>query len=158
MRTFQKVKGAPIFFNQNKERVGIVSDLVLSYKKEKVKGYWIQTGRWWSKKHFLPIEDIVHVDGDGMYVNNNINLKPIAKKDKRLCEGRDHIIGKPLRKKDGATIGLIEDVYFLPDTGMIVGYELTEGLFSDLQDGVRVVKSKTPLLYENNYFVMSSES
>ncbi|MDG5786470.1 PRC-barrel domain-containing protein [Evansella sp. AB-P1] len=158
MRTFQKVKGTPIFFKDKGKFIGKISDLVLSANKDTVNGYWVQTSQWWSKKHFLPIEDIVHIDGEGMYVSKKTKLKPMSKKSEiRLCDGKDHILGKALRDKHGLMVGLIEDVYFLPDSGKIVGYELTEGLFSDLKRGILVVKPKVPFINQNNSFVEVSD-
>ncbi|MDQ0254276.1 uncharacterized protein YrrD [Evansella vedderi] len=159
MRTFQKVKGAPILERETKRIIGTVSDLVLSDEVTKVKGYWVQTRKWWSKKHYLSLEEITHEDGDGLYVDKGTTLTLMPKKkNKRLIDGNGHLIGKPILEQDGTMVGIIEDVYFLPDSGMIVGYELTEGLFSDFTKGIRLLKPKLPLIQREESFMVLKES
>lgn len=158
MRTFQKIKGVAILNESTNELVGTISDLVLSKDVSEVRGYWVQTKKWWSKKHFLAIDDIKHEDGDGMYIESGVNLQSITKKEKRLIDGRAHIIGHSVRDKDGKMIGIIEDVYFLPDSGKIVGYELTEGLFSDFSKGIKLLKPKIPLMEREKSFMVPIES
>ncbi|MCD8511661.1 MAG: PRC-barrel domain-containing protein [Bacillus sp. (in: Bacteria)] len=158
MRTFQKVKGTAIIQPNTTEIIGTISDLVLSKDITEVKGYWVQTKKWWSKKHFLSIEDVIHQDIDGMYIDSGTNLQPITKEDKRLIEGNGHIIGHSVKDKDGIMIGIIEDVYFLPESGKIVGYELTEGLFSDFSKGIKLLKPKIPLIQREKSFMVPNES
>ena len=43
--------------------------------------------------------------------------------------------------KEGERLGILEDVYFMEEVGTIVGYELSDGFFSDIMEGKRVVKS-----------------
>ena len=158
MRTFEKVKGAPIFFSKTKRKMGNITDLVVSHEGAKVKGYWVQTKRWWSKKRYLSLERVVHDGGDGIFAESGKEMEVIPKENSRFCDGKNHLLGKIIQKQDGTVIGLIEDVYFLPDTGMIVGYELTEGLFSDFKKGVKVIKPKTPLEIKGESFIVRTES
>lgn len=157
LRTSQKVKGAPVFLSDHDYFVGKVADLVLSEDKSRVQGYWIRTHHWWSKNHFLPLERIAFEKGREIYCKNGTVLSPLRKK-KRFYDGSDHFFGKPLVEQDGAMIGIIEDVYFLPETGMIVGYELTEGLYTDASKGIKVIKTSTPLTRINGAFMVRPDS
>ncbi|ADU29784.1 PRC-barrel domain-containing protein [Evansella cellulosilytica] len=154
MRTFQKVKGAPVFYEKTHRLLGEISDIVLSEREESVKGYWIHNRQWWSKKHYLSLKSIAYEDINGFYVTEKTVLQTMSKYDRRLFEGKRHIFGRPVIDKDGITLGLIEDVCFLPDLGKIVGYELTEGLFSDLRKGIRILKPKSPLVNRGNSFIV----
>ena len=44
----------------------------------------------------------------------------------------------------GEELGLLEDVYFQEEMGKIIGYELTDGFFSDMSEGKRVIQSVYP--------------
>ncbi|SDY48652.1 Uncharacterized protein YrrD, contains PRC-barrel domain [Evansella caseinilytica] len=156
MRTFKKVKGAPVFFVDSRLHVGKITDIILS--ENSVKGFWIQTSRWWSKKRFLPLERLADEDGEGLYVKPGTALIPIPHKAQRFSNGNQPLLGKAMVDKEGTTLGIVEDVYFLPDTGKIVGYELTEGLFSDLTQGIKVVKPKSPNIKWENSFIVLTES
>ena len=39
---------------------------------------------------------------------------------------------------------MLDDVYFLEEVGTIVGYELTDGFFSDITQGKRVIRTPHP--------------
>ncbi|MFK4997612.1 PRC-barrel domain-containing protein [Bacillus sp. N9] len=45
---------------------------------------------------------------------------------------------------EGKQLGLLDDVYFLEEVGTIVGYELTDGFFSDITEGKRVIRTPIP--------------
>lgn len=45
---------------------------------------------------------------------------------------------------EGKKLGLLEDVYFMEEVGTIVGYELTDGFFSDITEGSVSSKPLTP--------------
>lgn len=56
---------------------------------------------------------------------------------------------KPLAKiyahsQHGEQLGLLDDVYFLEKVGTIIGYELTDGFFSDITQGKRVIRTPHP--------------
>ncbi|UCZ54382.1 PRC-barrel domain-containing protein [Bacillus shivajii] len=158
MRTSQKVKGAPVFLSDHNFQIGKVADLVLSEDKAQVLGYWVRTEQhWWSRNHFLPLERISYEKGREIYCKNGTMLTPL-KRRKRFYDGSDHFFGKPLLEQDGAMIGIIEDVYFLPETGKIVGYELTEGLFTDITKGIKVFKTQIPLKRVNEAFMVRTET
>ncbi|MBU9720670.1 MULTISPECIES: PRC-barrel domain-containing protein [Bacillaceae] len=154
MRSLKKVKGTPVFFEKKNKYIGKITDLILTEREAAVQGYWVHDHRWWSKKHFLPLDKIADEDGNGVYVKEGTTLKTVYKFNKRFVDGSGHSFGKTLREKDGSIIGIIEDVYFLPDSGKIVGYEISEGLFSDLKHGIKVFKPQSPLIETEESFVV----
>jgi uncharacterized protein YrrD len=54
------------------------------------------------------------------------------------------LTGKMVMSSEGEKLGLVEDVYFMEELGTIVGYECTDGFFSDIKEGKRVVKTIHP--------------
>ena len=69
-------------------------------------------------------------------------MKQWEKKDEYLTGYS--LIGKSLFTKEGEQLGLLEDVYFLEEVGTIVGYKCSDGFFSDILEGKRVVESDEP--------------
>jgi uncharacterized protein YrrD len=47
--------------------------------------------------------------------------------------------------KSGETLGMLKDVYFLEEMGTIVGYEITDGFFSEITEGNQMIQSEKPL-------------
>ena len=46
--------------------------------------------------------------------------------------------------KEGERLGFLEDVYFMEEVGTIIGYELSDGFFSDIMEGKRVIRADQP--------------
>ncbi|WP_047151248.1 PRC-barrel domain-containing protein [Aneurinibacillus tyrosinisolvens] len=57
-----------------------------------------------------------------------------------LETGNSHLKGKPFITECGRHLGFVEDVYFQPQLGKILGYELSDGILSDIMDGRRVIR------------------
>ncbi|MCE7790927.1 PRC-barrel domain-containing protein [Salipaludibacillus sp. CUR1] len=141
MRTFDKVKGAPVFCGKTNCLLGVISDLTYCSKEGRITGYWIQNHQWWSRKHVLPIKGNYQRTKKGFFIHRNQVLTPLDDNERRFFHGKDRMIGKPVVKQDGDMVGIVEDVYFLPNSGRILGYELTEGLFEDFKRGIMVKKT-----------------
>lgn len=141
MRTFTKVKGAPIIHGQKNLQLGIITDLTYCANEGRITGFWVQDRRWWSKKHVLPLSGIVKETNQRFIVDNKQPFIPIKASEARFLHGKDRLIGRAVNQ-DGGMVGIVEDVYFLPDSGKILGYEITEGLFDDFSRGFKVIKTR----------------
>ncbi|WP_096440417.1 PRC-barrel domain-containing protein [Alteribacter populi] len=157
MRTFQKVKGAPVFLLSNDENVGTVSDIFVG-DNGKVAGYWVANRKWWNRQKFLPLSAVKQQELSNIYVNSKTDLTEVPHSLYRFHEGKNHLFGKPLFSEDGAVKGLVEDVYFLDEMGTIVGYEVTDGFISDFTEGKHVVKTDAPLRVEKSQLVLRTHS
>lgn len=140
LRTFNKVKGAPIIHGQKNLQLGIITDLTYCANEGRITGFWIQDRHWWSKKHVLPLWGIVEEKNQCFIVDSKHPFIPIKASEARFLHGKNRLIGRAVNQ-DGGMVGIVEDVYFLPDSGKILGYEMTEGLFEDLSRGFKVVKT-----------------
>ncbi len=142
MRTFNKVKGAPIIYGQMNLKLGIIIDLTYCATEGRITGFWIQDRRWWSKKHVLPLTGIVEEKNQCYIVDTKHPFFPIKTSEARFLHGKNRLIGRAVNQRDGGMVGIVEDVYFLPDSGKILGYEMTEGFFEDYKQGIKVVKTE----------------
>ncbi|PYZ98788.1 hypothetical protein CR205_09505 [Alteribacter lacisalsi] len=153
MRTFQKVRGTPVFSLENGRRIGQVSDIFVN-SDGAVAGFWVTSRRWWSRRRFLALSAIDRKDMSGFFVKKEGDLTSSDGEDHRFHDGRNHLFGKLLAIDDGSVAGLLEDVYFLDESGTIVGYEVTCGFFSDLSEGRHVFKTSVPLKVEKDRLVL----
>lgn len=154
MRTYEKVKGAPIFVEQSTRWIGKIADLVFSKKEARVIGFWLFTRKWSMKRRFIPIENIFIDEKQNLYINKTTECMKMPKDARKLFGGSDRLHGSLLYENSKDILGIIEDVYFLLDSGNIVGYELTEGLFADLKNGIKLLRHTEPLEEkEGSFFV-----
>ena len=82
---------------------------------------------------------------DGVMIEDRKQLEPLIETfDNYTFETGQPLLGKALMTKEGQRLGILEDVYFLEEVGTIVGYECSDGFFSDIIEGKRVVKTDKP--------------
>lgn len=143
MRTFSLLKGLPIYEKRHGRKIGEVSDLNIS-ASGMVKGLLLRKGALFKKTYQIPISDVSSFGWDGVMVEDESILKPINKLEEYTFESQQKLIGKAILSSEGEKLGLLEDVYFHEELGTIVGYECSDGFFSDITEGKRVVKTDEP--------------
>ncbi|MFD1705497.1 PRC-barrel domain-containing protein [Siminovitchia sediminis] len=143
MRTFSLLKGMPVY-SRNGELLGEVCDICIG-EEGKVTDLLLQVKGIIGKKLRLPVSSISSYGEDGIMVED---LDRHSKYQETEGEYTMHH-GQSLSRKaamtpDGEQLGLLDDVYFLEKEGKIVGYELTDGFFSDITEGKRVIRTLEP--------------
>lgn len=140
MRTFSLVKGLPVYELKSGSKLGEVCDLSIS-STGNVKGLLIKKKTLFKKMNFIDIKNIVSFGWDGVMVGHQEVLEPIHTPPEYTIEHKRSLVGKMVMSAEGEKLGLIEDVYFMEELGTIIGYECTDGFFSDIKEGKRVVKT-----------------
>lgn len=143
MRTFSLLKGLPVYELKSGEKIGDVYDLNIS-SNGIVKGLLIKKGGFFRKSYMIRIENVGSFGWDGVMVEDKKVLEPINSIPDYTFENKQSLTGKVIMSNEGKKLGLLEDVYFMEEVGTIVGYELTDGFFSDITEGKRVVKTVDP--------------
>lgn len=136
------------------EEIGKIEDLFLD-NSGNVTGFLMDKKGWFNRDMFVPITSITSIGHDGLMIKDRKLLKNYQK-HKHTFTPLQHkgIKGKPLVTSEGEKLGLLEDVYFMEELGTIVGYEVTDGLFADLTEGKKVVKTDEPLLIGEDILVV----
>lgn len=143
MRTFSLLRGLPVYVKKTGEKLGEVFDLCLS-ESGKVDGLLLKKGTLFKRTTFVRIEDVSSFGCDGVMLEEETVAQPVRDPAYHIFEGREKLIGKPLLSSEGEHLGLLNDVYFHEELGIIVGYECTDGFFADITEGKRIIKSNEP--------------
>ncbi|MDZ5470876.1 PRC-barrel domain-containing protein (plasmid) [Bacillus sp. 31A1R] len=143
MRTFSLLKGLPVYVKSRGTKIGEVNDLNISCDGM-VKGLLLKKGAFFKKNYLIDIKDVTSFGWDGIMVESKRVLRHIKKPEDYTFSSTQPLTGKMLITAEGEKLGLIEDVYFLEEMGTIVGYECSDGFFSDITEGKRVVKTDEP--------------
>lgn len=143
MRTFSLLKGLPVYELARGQRLGEVCDVSIS-SNGSVVGLLVKKGAFIKKIYLIKVEQVASYGCDGVMVKDASALEPLESEPEYTFEHQQSLAGKKLLSKDGEQLGLVDDVYFLEELGTIVGYELTDGFFSDITKGKRVVKPIGP--------------
>lgn len=143
MRTLSRVKGLPVYELASGQKLGEVCDVSIS-SNGSVVGLLVKKGAFIKKMCQVKVSRVASFGNDGVMVKDMSALEPLETEPEYTFEHHESLAGKKLLTKEGEQLGLLEDVYFIEELGTIVGYELTDGFFSDLTNGKRVVNSIGP--------------
>ncbi|MDQ0269560.1 PRC-barrel domain-containing protein [Cytobacillus purgationiresistens] len=143
MRTFSLLKGLPVIEIKSGTVLGEVCDLII-LTDGTVKGLLVKVGSFFKKTYLLDIKEVSSFGWDGVMVIDRMTLIPLHKHKEYTFAGDNRLLGKMIMTKEGDRLGLLEDVYFQEEVGTIVGYELSDGFFSDMLEGKKVIKTDEP--------------
>lgn len=143
LRTFSLLKNLPIFELKTGEKIGEVCDLHIS-NDGIVKGLLVKNGVFFKKTKMINVRNISSFGSDGVMIEDCNLLEPLEESVEYTIQNQHRLLGRVIMTKEGERLGILEDVYFQEELGTIVGYELSDGFFSDIIDGKRVVKTNEP--------------
>ncbi|WP_309573355.1 PRC-barrel domain-containing protein [Deinococcus sp.] len=131
------ILGRPIVAVSNGEKVDTVHDVVFDHNANQVLGLLVDEGGWFSSAKAVPFAAIKSFGEDAVMIGSADDVTT-SREDGQLKEALDakhSLIGMKLLTSDGQDLGRIADVYFDEQTGHVMGYEATGGLFSDMSSG-----------------------
>jgi uncharacterized protein YrrD len=143
LRTFSLLKGQPVFESVTGEKIGEVTDLCIS-NEGIVKGLMVKKGVFFKQTYFLDIQNVSSFGWDGVMIEEDHHLERLKTNPEYTLNHQHSLSGKMLLSKSGESLGLLQDVYFHEELGTIVGYEITDGFFSDITEGKQIVQSEKP--------------
>jgi uncharacterized protein YrrD len=144
LRTFSLLKGQPVFETNSGQKIGEICDLCIS-SNGTVKGLLVKKGVFFKQSFFLDIQKVASFGLDGVMIEDNIQLKKLKDDPEYTLTHQHSLDGMMMLSKSGESLGLLKDVYFQEELGTIIGYEITDGFFSDLTEGKQVIQSEKPL-------------
>ncbi|GHH97121.1 PRC-barrel domain-containing protein [Neobacillus kokaensis] len=142
MRTFSLLKGQPVFETKSGRKIGEVTDLFLSTAGT-VEGLLVKKGVFFKQSCFLDIQNVTSFGWDGVMIEDENALEKQI--DSLEYTSVHSLAGMMMLSKSGNTLGMLKDVYFQEELGTIVGYEITDGFFSDIMEGKQVIETGKPL-------------
>jgi uncharacterized protein YrrD len=144
LRTFSLLKGQPVFETSTGTKIGEINDLFIS-SSGKVEGLLVKKGVFFKQSYFLDIQKVASFGWDGVMINDSRQLGKLKESSEYTLTHQQSLDGMMMISKSGESLGLLKDVYFQEELGTIVGYEITDGFFSDITKGKQVVRSEKPL-------------
>jgi uncharacterized protein YrrD len=143
LRTFSLLKGLPVYELKSGVKIGIVCDLNIS-SNGLVKGLLVKKGVLIKKTFCIDIQKVTSFGFDGVMVEDGHVLELLTEPAEFTLENNDRLQGRMMISEEGERLGFLEDVYFMEEVGTIIGYELSDGFFSDIMEGKRVIKADQP--------------
>lgn len=156
MRKGSDVTGLPVITRDTGEQKESVKDILFDQDGNHLLGLLIDEGGWFSEARVIPWDNVLSIGPDAVIIATEAVIRRVDQLAaiERVLE-RDNILkGTRIMTTDGQDLGTMEDLYFDDESGMVVGYEVSGGLFSDAMEGRSYVPApKTLTIGEDVAFV-----
>jgi uncharacterized protein YrrD len=150
--------GAKVMIVKTGEIVGKVHDLLFD-REGRLKGLLLEKKNWFAKVPYLPVSQIISIGEDVVTIDKEIKLNADSIEEGwiHLVHGNQKMKGVPVITSRGKQLGILEDVYFQEEMGNIIGYEISDGFFSDLMEGRRTIEHPNKLFIGQDAFVVHQD-
>ncbi|WP_434511769.1 PRC-barrel domain-containing protein [Desulfitobacterium sp. AusDCA] len=128
MRRARDIIGLPVLSLKSGDPIGWVQDVVFDPKDQKVNGMILENGHLFHSSKGLPRSAIDAAGKDALIVKDNVvqDIMGIKWSEK---------VGNQVFTQGGEARGTIQDVFLDDSADRIVGFEVSDGLFSDVLQG-----------------------
>ncbi|NPC93489.1 hypothetical protein HOO54_14900 [Bacillus sp. WMMC1349] len=155
MRTCNELEGLNVYDRQSTLLLGLITDICFSHEGTCLGFIMEEKRRFYHHRSLLPLPSVTDINSNGVYVDfTQFKPMPIPKNSYSY----DQLKQKMVKTKEGSSLGILEDVYFASDSGIIVAYELSDGFFADLSGEKKQVHSSgEPLEVGKNSIVLNEQ-
>lgn len=157
MRTYTQLNNQPVFSHDG-EKIGMICDLCIQ-GDGRVTDVIIQENGLFGKKFKVPLKELHFQNNDSVIMSKAHPLIPYrdVEEEHYTMNHCNPLLKRKSFTQDGEMLGLLDDVYFMEEVGTIVGYELTDGFFSDISHGKKVIRPSHPPKIENEAIILSAK-
>jgi uncharacterized protein YrrD len=137
MRKGKDIVGKPVIAYDSGEKVETIVDLIFDHYDNRLLGFLIDEGGWFSNAKVLPLDLVQAIGVDAVIIPSQDVIVSSSKYPAihKILEKNNILNGTRIMTSDGQDLGTLVDFYFDEHTGAIEGYESAGGLFADNYSG-----------------------
>src|SRR5262245_34137064 len=137
MRKGKHVIGQSVLAYNEGVKVDSVKDLLISETNDSIVGLLVDEGGLLSSSRVVPIENVNRFGKDAVIVETASKIVRASddKEVNAIVSRKDSLLGKKVVTDQGQSMGTLNDMYFDDTSGRIEGFEVSGGLFGDIQRG-----------------------
>ncbi|MBN6186457.1 PRC-barrel domain-containing protein [Aneurinibacillus sp. BA2021] len=141
MQRVRDVIGLPVIELEQGNEVGYVQDLLFD-AQNKLAAVLLGEPSFLKAGQYVPVHAVHAIGTDCVAIAGRqaiVHVSSFSPEWTSIQTGAAPIRGKTFVTSEGTQLGFVEDVYFQAESGKIVGYELSNGLLSDIVDGRTII-------------------
>jgi uncharacterized protein YrrD len=137
MRKGKDIVGKPVVAYDSGEKIETIVDLIFDQYDNRLLGFLIDEGGWFSNAKVLPLNLVKAIGIDAVIIQSkeSIGLASEYTAIHKILENNNILNGTRIMTTDGRDLGTLIDFYFDETTGAVEGYEASGGLFADAYSG-----------------------
>ncbi len=133
-----EARGVPVVCLKGENRVGYLGEPIYN-EEEEIRGFLVDGAKGVGRR-YVELDDILRIEKANCVIYSEASVKKLGRikpmlKNKSPLEniiGRDVVSG-------GKNVGIVRDLAFDMETGIIEGIELSRGFMEDIRTGRRLV-------------------
>lgn len=136
MQKLRCILGLPVLETKSGAQIGEAQEVVLDIEKAAVAGIIVSDANWFSDAQGIYFQDVWRVGRDAIMVRDRevvLSLSDLQQKNGVYCT--KELFDKQIYTDTGNNLGSLVDLFFDETTGEIKGYELSDGIVTDLLQG-----------------------
>lgn len=128
MRRTREIVGLPVLNLRSGDQIGWVQDVVFNKDSRKISGILLENAHIFHSSKGIPRDFVAAVGKDALTVSDHVvqEISGIKWSEK---------VGNQVFTQGGEAKGTIEDVFLDDSAENVIGFEVSDGLFSDLMEG-----------------------
>ena len=137
MRKGNEVIGKPVVSYSTGRRINTIKDLIFDQNSNRLLGFLISEGGWFSNPRVLLLKDVLAIGVDAVIISSKDNVFEANQVPEiyKILEYNNVLKGTRILTTDGRNLGTMVDLYFDNETGIVEGYEVSGGMFADAYSG-----------------------
>jgi uncharacterized protein YrrD len=137
MRKGKDIVGKPVVAYDSGEKIETIVDLIFDQYDNRLLGFLIDEGGWFSNAKVLPLDLVKAIGVDAVIIQSKeaIAIASNHVAINKILENNNILNGTRIMTTDGRDLGTLIDFYFDETTGVVEGYEASGGLFADAYSG-----------------------
>jgi uncharacterized protein YrrD len=134
MRKGKAIIGTDVLTKEDGRKVHTVKDLIIDPDRRAIAALLVDEGGFLSSSKVVPVDAIETYGRDAVVIRDAATVLSASDYPKvNAVVGRNEsLIGKRVFTETGQQYGTISDIYFEEETGAIIGYEVTGGVFDNV--------------------------
>jgi uncharacterized protein YrrD len=159
MRKGKDLIGKPVIAYDTGEIIDTVTDLIFDQDQNRLMGLLIDEKGWFSDAKVLPLSQIQSIGLDGIIVPSAtaVQISSHYPDLDRVLKRNNILNGTKIMTVDGRDLGQMVDLFFDDQTGQVLGYEVSGGLFADAYSGRSYVPAPQTLKIGEDVAFVPSE-
>jgi uncharacterized protein YrrD len=160
MRKGKDIVGKPVIAYDTGEKIDTIVDLIFDQNDNRLLGFLIDEGGWFSNAKVLPLSYVKAIGVDAVIVPSKDAMAPSSQYATihKILENNNILNGTRIMTTDGRDLGTLVDFYFDQVTGVVEGYEASGGLFADAYSGRSFVPAPQTLKIGEDVAFVPSET
>ncbi len=151
-----EARGVPVVCLKGEHRVGYLGEPIYN-EDDEIRGFLVDGAKGVGRR-YVELDDILRIEKESciIYSEQSIRklgrIKPMLKNKSPLEQviGRDVVSG-------GKHVGIVRDLAFDMETGVIEGIELSRGFMEDIRTGRRLVPIREGIRMEDEQITIKEE-